>query len=157
MRRRGYRFFFILRRRTEGVIAVEFAILGTLFFMLVAGIVDFGHAYYMKQIVTNASREGARYGISYQADPVSGARKVPSAFSPSIKNYVLNTYLAHTILPADAAADVTVAGTGYSTGTKGAPLEVTVTAKKTWFLLYGFVPGVGHSKTLTATTVMQCE
>ena len=55
-------------RRTKGAVAVEFALIGTLFILLIAGVLDFGHAWYMKQAITNASREGARYGITYQTN-----------------------------------------------------------------------------------------
>ncbi len=46
------------------------------FFLLVAGVIDFGYAYYMKQTITNASREGARYGITYRTDS-NGAADSP--------------------------------------------------------------------------------
>jgi hypothetical protein len=60
-------------------------------------------------------------------------------------------------LPEDANPQVTVTGTGYTTGTAGANLEVTVTAIKTWFVLDNFIPTLGNQITLAATTVMQCE
>ena len=157
MLRRCHRFFCSRLRDAAGGVSVEFAVIGTVFILLVCGILDFGHAWYMKQIVTNASREGARYGVMYQFNPATNARKPPNTFNPTIKDYVLNNYLAKTSLPANAKPDVTPAGTGYTTGTKGAPVEVTVTATKTWFILSGLVPGLGSQKTLKATTVMQCE
>ncbi|PIU52954.1 MAG: hypothetical protein COS90_08745, partial [Deltaproteobacteria bacterium CG07_land_8_20_14_0_80_60_11] len=46
-------------RSERGAIAVELAILLPVFLLLVFGIMDFGHAFYMKQMVSNASREGA--------------------------------------------------------------------------------------------------
>ena len=52
-------------RQRQGSSAVEFAIIVPVFLLLTFGIVDFGHAWYMKQIITNASREGARYGARY--------------------------------------------------------------------------------------------
>jgi Flp pilus assembly protein TadG len=142
--------------RTKGAVAVEFAVIGTLFLLLVAGVIDFGHAFYMKQAITNASREGARYGITYTTN-ASGVRVAPNALSPTIKNYILTKYLTSGLLPDDANPSVTLGGAGYTTGTKGAPLEVTVTATKTWFMVSGFVPGLGDQKTLGAKTVMLCE
>jgi len=47
----------------RGVAAVEFAIVLPLLLILFAGITEFGIAYYNKQVLTNASREGARAGI----------------------------------------------------------------------------------------------
>jgi Flp pilus assembly protein TadG len=47
-------------RREEGAAAVEFAIVATLFFMLVFGIIDFGFAFHSWNNAANAAREGAR-------------------------------------------------------------------------------------------------
>jgi Flp pilus assembly protein TadG len=153
-------------RQTKGAAAVEFAVISIVFVMLIAGVLDFGHAWYLKQIITNASREGARYGITYQTD-TNGARIAPSALNPTIQNYVLNTSTQNgnkggfgllTILPSNVTPAVpTPAGAGYTTGTKGANLEVTVTAVKTWFMVSSFIPGLGSTRTLTAKSVMLCE
>ena len=149
-------FLWRLRTRTEGAAAVEFAIIISVFLLIVAGIMDFGHAWYMQQVITNGSREGARYGITYTTDS-SGKRIAPSALSPSISNYLLNTYNLTQILPSDAQPLITLGGTGLGTGTRGSTLEVTVTAKKTWFLISSFIPGLGDQITLKASTVMLCE
>jgi Flp pilus assembly protein TadG len=145
-----------LRTRTEGAATVEFAIIISVFLLIVAGIMDFGHAWYMQQVITNASREGARYGITYATNS-SGIRIAPSALSPSIDTYVKTNYKLTTSLPADAQPIITPGGTGLTTGTRGEPLEVTVTAKKTWFIISSFIPGLGSQKTLKASTVMLCE
>jgi Flp pilus assembly protein TadG len=145
-----------LLHQTKGAVAVEFAIVGTLFILLIAGVLDFGHAWYMKQAITNASREGARYGITYQTNS-SGVRIAPNALNPTIQTYILTKYLPGAALPSDANPTISLGGAGYTTGNKGAGLEVTVTAVKTWFLLSSFIPGLGNQKTLAAKTVMLCE
>lgn len=117
---------------------------------------DFGHAWYMKQVITNASREGARYGITYKTD-TSGNRIAPSALTPSISDYLLINYDLQNTLPADACLNIALNGDGLGTGTRGSQLEVTITAQKTWFIVSSFVPGLGSQKTLTASTVMLCE
>ena len=73
-------------RAERGAIAVEFAIILPVLLLLVFGIIDFGHAWYMKQIVSNASREGARYGTRS-----TGATAAANTLNPSISNYILNT------------------------------------------------------------------
>jgi len=153
-RLRNY-FFKLFLRRQEGAVAVEMALILTLFMLLVGGVIDFGHAWYMEQVVTNASREGARYGITYQTD-TNGNRIAPSSMSPTIANYVLNSYLPG-LLPSNASPTVSVTGTGYTTGTKGSPVQVQVTATKTWWILSGFMPGLGTTINVTGTTVMLCE
>ncbi len=49
-----------LHREEKGAAAVEFAIVATLFFMLVFGIIDFGFAFHSWNNAVNAAREGAR-------------------------------------------------------------------------------------------------
>jgi Flp pilus assembly protein TadG len=144
------------RKHTEGAVTIEFALIISVFLLLIAGILDFGHAWYMQQVITNASREGARYGITYRTN-TSGTRIAPSALDPSIKNYVLTNYKLTTTLPDDAYPDITLAGDGRDTGTRGSSLEVTVTATKTWFMISAFIPGLGSTKALAASTVMLCE
>ena len=152
----GERRIFRFWRLTTGAVAVEFAVISTVFILLIAGVLDFGHAWFMKQVVTNASREGARYGITYKTNS-DGMRIAPNGLNPSIQQYILTNYLTNAGLPSDANPTVSVSGTGYTTGSKGAAVEVTVTAVKTWFLVSGFIPGMGDKITLTAKTVMLCE
>ena len=156
-------------RQNKGAVAVEFALIATVFFLLVAGVIDFGYAYYMKQTITNASREGARYGITYRTDS-NGARIAPDDItSPTIKDYVLKTSAQNSnkggfglksLLPSNANPDVTFPTTtpdGYTTGTKGYPIQVKVTAVYHWFMISGFIPGMADTVTLTASTIMLCE
>lgn len=51
-------------RPRSGVAAVEFAIIAPLFFMLVIGCIEFGRALMVQQVLTNASRVGARQAIT---------------------------------------------------------------------------------------------
>jgi hypothetical protein len=153
-------------RRQQGSVAVEFAIIVPVFLLLVFGIVDLGHAWYLKQVISNASREGARYGAKYHADPVTGIQIKPNTLNPSIINYVNNTSAQNgglggwglkSLLPADGNPWVLPGGAGYTSGVPGDDLSVTVTATKTWFVLGTLVPGWGNSEDLSATTIMKCE
>lgn len=47
-------------RRQDGAAAVEFAIVASLLFMLIFGIIDFGFAFHAWNNTANAAREGAR-------------------------------------------------------------------------------------------------
>jgi Flp pilus assembly protein TadG len=137
----------------KGAVAVEFAMLAPLLLLIIGGIIDFGHAYYIKQVVTNASREGARYGVTFSVDSTA-MRIPPSSLSPTISSYVTTKYLSQTLV-ADLNPTVTVGGAGYSTGAKGQPVQVTVSATKDWLLLGTIIPGL--PTTLSATSVMLCE
>ena len=148
-------------RETKGAVMVEFAVVCLVFLLIVAGIMDLGHAFYMDQVITNASREGARYGVVFQTNS-SGVRLAPNALSPTIQSHVLDKdkWDLTDRLPTDANPQVTFPTTtpyGYTTGAAGDPLAVQVTAVKTWWILSKFIPGLGSSKTLSATTVMRLE
>jgi Flp pilus assembly protein TadG len=52
-----------LWRREEGQALAEFALVLPVLFLLVAGIIEFGRGWNIKQAVTDASREGARYAV----------------------------------------------------------------------------------------------
>src|SRR4249919_3631490 len=66
-------------RGEDGAAAVEFAIVATLFFMLVFGIIDFGFAFHSWNNAANAAREGARKA-AVSADPAAiQARTIAAA------------------------------------------------------------------------------
>ncbi len=152
-------------QRQQGGITVEFALTLTLLLLLVFGSIDLGHAYYMKQIIINASREGARYATRYQADG-SGNHILPNGLTPSIEDFILNSsgdnnngggYGLRGILPSDSNPTVTPGGAGFTSGTAGADLTITVTARKNWFVLGSLVPGLGSYVDLSVTTDMKVE
>lgn len=51
-------------KNNRGAALVEFAIVLPLLLLLLVGIIEFGLLFYNKQVLTNASREGARAGIA---------------------------------------------------------------------------------------------
>jgi Flp pilus assembly protein TadG len=54
----------MLRHDQKGAALIEFAIVLPLLLLLVFGIIEFGVLLYNKQVITNASREGARAAIN---------------------------------------------------------------------------------------------
>jgi len=158
-------------RAEHGGVAVEFAIIFPILVLLVFSIVDFGHAWYMRHVMSDASREGARYGTRYQTAPGNTTQRLlPTALSPSISDYILKTAAQNggsrgwglkSLLPADAnpTASPTGAAATETSGTKlaGEDLTVTVNATKTWFVLGSIMPGFGSSTNLTVSTTMKCE
>jgi Flp pilus assembly protein TadG len=56
-------YFKRLWRRDEGQALAEFALVLPILFLLIAGIIEFGRGWNIKQAVTDASREGARYAV----------------------------------------------------------------------------------------------
>jgi Flp pilus assembly pilin Flp len=147
-------------QETKGAVMVEFALVCLVVLLIVAGIMDLGHAFFMNQVITNASREGARYGVVYATD-TSGNRLKPNQLSPTIQVHLLGTgtgqYNLPSLLPTDANAQVIPGGAGYTSGLSGDALTVQVTAIKNWWVLDNFIPGFGGTKTLSAKTVMRLE
>jgi Flp pilus assembly protein TadG len=145
--------------KDSGVAAVELAILLPVFALLIFGILEFGHAWYIKQTITSASREGARYGIVYRtvtgSDGVIRRADPLTEITPSIAG-VIDTYLSQ-FLPAGSWTVPTptlTTGTGTSIPEAGNELTVTVTTTKTWPLLQ--LIGM-EDIDISATTTMKLE
>jgi Flp pilus assembly protein TadG len=159
-----------LFHQERGSVAVEFAVVFLVFLLLVFGIVDFGHAWYMDHMMSNASREGARYGTRFYTITGTETRKLPQNLTPSIADYVKNDSaenggnggvgLVH-LLPEDSNVQVIPSGPGLTmtdpTQVAGKDLKVTITARKTWFVIGSLVPGLGSYKDITVSTTMRCE
>lgn len=153
-------------RGQEGAVAVEFAIVLPVLILLVFGILDLGHYWYIGHMLSDASREGARYGTRYVTyfDPMKGTvRTLPKNLAPTISDHVLlPTYADYAnSLPSDSNPTVTPSGDGWTaidpTALAGKDLVVTLTATKTWWVLGSVIPGFGSSKLLTVKTTMTCE
>jgi len=140
--------------------------------LILSGIVDYGQALYLKRVIASASREGARYAVKYQID-TNGNHILPNALNPTIGDFILKTSVQNggkggiglsSTLPGDAnpylvTSDLTDAAKspGYTTGTAGQAITVTVAATKTWMFMHNFIPGWTNQVVLSATTVMTCE
>ncbi len=52
-----------MKHKTKGVTTVEFAIIGTLFFIVLLGVIEFGRALFVWNTLTEATRRGARIAV----------------------------------------------------------------------------------------------
>ncbi|WHZ17309.1 MAG: hypothetical protein OJF52_004161 [Nitrospira sp.] len=133
------------RQSEKGSVAVEFAILLPLFIMFVWGAIEFGMAYYTQEVLTNASREGARAGI-VQVSP----KLTPTQIQTIVTDYVRNAGV-----PVASLNTPVVTGAG---GLFPTPLTVTTTYNYTFRIVSMITAGaVPSSITLTATSVMRNE
>jgi Flp pilus assembly protein TadG len=128
--------------KEEGASVVEFAILAPLFVVLLFGLVEFGLAMYSKGMLTNASREGARYGVVY-----STPRRTDAQITAEVQKYLANAGFLDSV-------SINVTG---AQGTSGTPLTVRVTYPYTFQVLPQFVSGLTGPLNLTANTVMLME
>jgi Flp pilus assembly protein TadG len=107
------------------------------------GMIEIGRAVMVEQILTNASREGARVAVLDSTTPTAGV------VSSKVTTYLQNAGIT--------GATVTINPSEPTSAGYGAPVTVTVQipySKVTWLPTPWFIPG---SKNLTASTVMRRE
>lgn len=77
----------------KGAAAIEFALIAPLLFVLLFGIIEFGAVLYNQAIITNASREGARYAATFYTNPANATSERPDC--SDIQTYVVTYVNAH--------------------------------------------------------------
>jgi Flp pilus assembly protein TadG len=131
----------------KGTAAVEFAIILPLLVLMLFGTVEFGLLLFNQQVITNASREGARAGI------VVGAQRLTDGqISAVVGNYCSNNLIS---FDGNTTPSVAINPSGNRDGsTFGTDLTVTVTFDYDFLVLsnLGFGP-----QTLDGTTLMKME
>jgi hypothetical protein len=130
----------LFRRNRRAAAAVEFAIVAPIFFLLVLGMIEYGRMVMVQQVITNASREGAREAV------LDGAT-VASVTS------TVNEYLTTGSI---SGATVTVDPNPLSDAEFGDPVTVTVSIpfdQVSWLPSPMYLGG----RTMTASTVMRRE
>ncbi|NUN23561.1 MAG: pilus assembly protein [Candidatus Jettenia caeni] len=133
-------------RDQKGVAAVEFAIILPVLIFLIFGIIEFSLLLYDKQVITNASREGARAGIVWKEDRVS-ADEIIAIVNNYCSNYLIT-------FGTNSPPTVTPEWTGEESGSE---LTVTVTYDYDFLFLPNFITGLTGGRTLSAVTVMRME
>lgn len=134
-----------MRKLNErGAVAVEFALLLPVLLTILFGIIEFGMIMYGREVVTNASREGARAGI------VQGPPKLTTGQITTIAH----DYLTSTgINPANVTFSAVGAGLAN-------PNTLTVTATYRYSFLVPYIPamtGIPNPLIITTQTVMRHE
>ena len=131
-----------LTKSERGSVIVEFALFLPVLLVILFGIIELGSAWYFKQVMVNASRDGARFASLY-------ADTAPS--QSEIQTYV-QTVLTQSGFPGNASIVVTGAG-----GVPGTQVSVDITSNYQMPVLGAMVPGVDGTITLQSTTVMRHE
>lgn len=106
----------------RGAAAAEFALLLPVLLTILFGIIEFGMIMYGREVVTNASREGARAGIVQRVPPLT-----PGEITAVATNYLTGTGIN--------TADVVIAVPA-SGGVTGTPVTVTATYSYPWLIPY---------------------
>jgi Flp pilus assembly protein TadG len=134
---RPYRLF---RKKRLAAAAVEFAVVAPVFLLLVFGMIEYGRMVMVYQVLTNASREGARASV------LDGA--TTSSVNTTVTNYLTDAFIS--------GATVTVSPNPPSGAQYGDPVTVTVSIP---FSQVSWLPSPMYlgSRTLASTTVMRRE
>ena len=123
----------------KGVAAVELAIVLPFLVLLVFGTIEFGLMFYNKQVITNASREGVRAGITGITD---------TEVQQIVLDYCNNKLINLNGSDALQAGDVVVAPDGAD--------DLSVTVSFDYNLLFSQIIGI-NTTTLSARTIMRME
>ncbi len=136
-------------KRPSGASLLEFALVLPILMLLIVGIIDLSLLLYDKAIITNASREGARYGVVVRQPTYAST----SAVISYTQTYCTNHLVSFSKTPATATVTATPSTTP---PVSKATLTVTVNYTYTDLVLHYFI---NHLPTynLSATTVMSYE
>lgn len=108
--------------RNRGAVAVEFALVAPILLTLVAGIVEFSHAYNLQISVTQAAREAAR-----NMAITNSQAEAQAAAAQGAPGLATNTF-TYTFTPVACSADQNVTvGISYTTNTLTGLFGSTVT------------------------------
>ncbi len=132
----------MLRKRPgeRGIAAVEFGLILPIVVVMLFAIFEFGMAFWRKQVLTSAVRDGARFGI---------LSTTPRKTEAEIQSVVL-TYLDN-VGYTDGARTVDVEG---EEGDPGQPLTVTVTYPTSFLILSRLKYGEGVDTHVDGSGVM---
>ena len=131
-------------RTRRGAAAVEFACVAPLLFVVILGIIEFGRAMMVSELLNNAARNGARTGALTGSDN--------SAITSAVNNSLSGTGIS------GASSSIKVNGysANASAAVSGDAILVSVTvpyANVSWLPVTQFLSG----KTLGSTVVMRRE
>jgi len=131
------------RRNRRGAAAVEFAVVAPVLFLMVFGMIEYGRAVMVQQIMTNAAREGARSAV------------LDGATSSDVTTRVVD-YLHGGGIASAAATHVTIDPSNPASAGYGDPVTVTVTIPFNQVSWLG-TPMYLNNRSLTAVAVMRRE
>jgi Flp pilus assembly protein TadG len=144
----------------KGAAMVEFALIMMLLLTLTFGLIEFGFVMYNQQVITNAAREGARYGI-VMTDPLNANDDRDQGLIQGVVTTYAFSHLVNLgtgVGGGTFTSSASVPVRGYcNTGSSGLPLTVSATYVYSFLVMGNFIPGLDPVITLSSTAVMNCE
>lgn len=131
----------------HGAAAIEFALVLPVLLLLLFGIIEFGLLLFNKAVLTNAAREGARFGI-VSATP----RKTDDEIEDTVTSYTAHNLVTFGSPNVPAVTPTHVDGQEF-----GDPLTVTVTYQYQFLVMNSLVPVLDENIELKAESTMNYE
>ena len=149
------------KRKADGGVAIlETALVLSLLFLILFGIMEFATLFFNRGVIINASREGARFGAVFNVDPSSGYEASPKT-DAEITQRVLNYSEGHLISfqSASSTPNVTITPdwTTRQANGNGGPLRVEVSYQFSFLLLPNLASGIAGGSNLSAETFVRME
>jgi Flp pilus assembly protein TadG len=131
---------------------VEMVLLLPLFLLILVGLVEFGHLWYVRNTINNAAREGARAAVVYRADGATRATWAHNTATAAINNYL--TPGGNKKLPTVTWSAATTPANG--SAKTGDSFTVTVTASNVAMVIGKLIPAF-EDMSFTVGTTMRME
>jgi Flp pilus assembly protein TadG len=138
-------------RGQKGQALAEFALILPVVFLLIAGIIEFGRGWNIKQAVTDAAREGARYTVVDDGGTPQNAAPIIAKIQNrlALANIATtNPPTTITVTPVSKIKACTVAGSGAA----GAEMTVNVATQYRMGWVGALMSWVGGSNTITISS-----
>ena len=133
----------------RGGAMIEFALVLPVFIILVFGIIEFSILFYNKAVITNASREGARYGIIERVPTYATSSQIIAYTKERCEDQLIT-------FGASAAEPVVTATPSANPPDTGDLLTVEVSYLYTYLVMSSLL-NINQTVNLSATTVMAYE
>jgi hypothetical protein len=150
-------------RTQRGAALVEFALIFPILIILIMGIIEFSVLLYDKAVITNASREAARFGVVFRTDrPAAGAgyEAAVAARTADIR-LVVTTYCGNNLVTFGNEPEIEVELDEGPCENPGEDLIVDVSYQYEFLVFPNlanlFGGAVQNGVELNARTVMRCE
>jgi Flp pilus assembly protein TadG len=157
----------ILWQEEHGATIVEFAIVLPLLLLLIFGSIEFGIMIYNKQVITNASREGARFAIVQPSNPplhtTAAVQNVVATYCTSNPLISFGTNSPPTTVIKDVASGAVInsAANVCASATNFKDIEIQVSYVYHFLVYHSIVKLINstHSSTnaISTVTIMRCE
>jgi Flp pilus assembly protein TadG len=134
----------------QGASAAEFALILPVLILLLFGIVELGIIFFNKAVITNASREGARVGITFRPTP-----RLPYVDITAAVNNYTSSYLI--TFGEDSGPQIVTTPTAPTEIISGQNIVVDVSYQYDFLLLPNFISSLSDGLTLRGVTTMRAE